>query len=203
MFRRPIDGDPKATQIAQTQASEFPSSVTPDGLHLMFTRISAGTAGDIGIIPLSGGTPKMLIETPTYEGGASLSPDSRWMVYVSNELGSNEIFVRPYPALDRRFQVSSAGGIQPTWNPKGGEIFYRSGDSLMSVKMTVTPAGPSLTPPVPLFTGRYAYGGGLTIPNYTVMSDGDHFVMVKEQSGVRFNVVLNWFEELRRATSGK
>jgi hypothetical protein len=125
------------------------------------------------------------------------------MVYVSNELANSEIFLRPYPSLDRRYQVSSGGGIQPMWNPKGGEIFYRSGDSLMSVQMTMTPSGPSLTPPVALFSGRYAYGGGLTIPNYTVTADGDHFLMVKEQTGVRFNVVLNWFEELKRLAPAK
>jgi hypothetical protein len=107
--------------------------------------------------------------------------------------------VQAYPKADRRLQVSSAGGMHPTWNPKGGEIFYRLADDMFSVRMTVTPAGPALAPPVKLFSARYGFGGGLTIPNYAVMPDGERFVMVKEQSRAILNVVLNWFEEPERS----
>jgi hypothetical protein len=68
---------------------------------------------------------------------------------------------------------------------------------MMSVRLTDTPAGPGLTPPVELFSGRYAFGGGTTIPNFSVTSDRERFILVKE-SGASLNVVLNWFEELKR-----
>ena len=87
-----------------------------------------------------------------HEEYADMSPDGRWLVYVSNELGQNEIFVQAYPKADRRLQVSSAGGMHPTWNPKGGEIFYRLADDMLSVRMTVTLA--LLAPPVKLFSAR-------------------------------------------------
>jgi hypothetical protein len=91
----------------------------------------------------------------------------------------------------------SAGvGIHPSWNPKGGEIFYRRGDDMMAVKVTFGSSGPVLTSPAKLFTGRYGFGGGLTIPNYSVSADGNQFFMIKEQSRAILNVVLNWTDEL-------
>jgi Tol biopolymer transport system component len=196
LFSQPVDGSAKPVQIDGTEASEFPSGFSIDGKELLYTKIAATTAGDIRVIPLAGGTPRTVLSTPAYEGGAQLSPDGKWLVYVSNELGGSEVFLQPYPEMDRRLQVSSSGGLHPVWNPKGGEIFYRSGTRMMSVRMTMMPAGPSLSPPATLFSGRYAFGGGLTIPNFAVANDGDHFIVVKEQSGAHLNVVLNWFDEL-------
>jgi Tol biopolymer transport system component len=203
IYRQPLEGSPKSALIAGTTANEFPSGFTADGTELLYTKLSAATAGDIYAIPLAGGTPRALLATPAYEGGAQVSPDGRWLLYVSNELGPNEVFIRPYPALDRRTQVSSAGGSQPLWNPRGGEIFYRNGDRVMSVRLTAGSAGPVLSQPVPLFSGRYAYGGGLTIPSYAVTGDGNRFILVKQQSEFSLNVILNWFEELRRAAPVK
>ena len=198
LFRAPIDGSARAVQIAGTADSEFPTGFTADGQELLYTKLTAAMAGDLYSIPIGGGTPRVLLSTPAYEGGAQVSPDGRWIVYVSNARGTSEIFLQPYPGFNRRIPVSTGGGIHPSWNPKGGEIFYRNGDRLMSVRMTMTPAGPSLTEPAVLFSGRYAFGGGLTIPNYAVTADGDHFILVKERAGASLNVVLNWFEEIEK-----
>jgi hypothetical protein len=193
----PLDGSAKPRQIAGTADSEFPSAFTDGGRELIYTKITAAMAGDLYAIPIAGGTPRVLLSTPAYEGGADVSPDGRWIVYVSNERGASEIFLQPYPAMDRRVQVSTQGGIHPRWHPQGGEIFYRQGERMMAVRMTTTPSGPSLSEPVALFAGRYAFGGGLTIPNYSVSADGEHFILVKERSGATLSVVLNWFEEFR------
>ena len=149
-------------------------------------------------LPLTGGKPRVLLSTAAYEGGAQLSPDGKWLLYVSNELGGSEVFVQPYPAMNHRVQVSSGDGRQPIWNPKGGEIFYRSANRMMAVRLTTTPAGAQLTSPVPLFSGRYAFGGGLTIPNFSISRDGNQFILVKEQAGAHLNVVFNWFNDLAR-----
>jgi Tol biopolymer transport system component len=193
-----VDGGGKAAAIEGSGDSEFPSAITPDGKDLLYTKITPTTAGDLYVLPLAGGKPRVLLSTPAYEGGAEVSPDGRWIVYVSNERGTSEIYLQPYPAMDRRIQVSTSGGIHPRWNPTGGEIFYRTGERVMSVRITTTAAGPSLSEPVPLFSGRYAFGGGLTIPNYSVTADGNHFILVKERSGATLNVVLNWLAGIER-----
>jgi hypothetical protein len=51
---------------------------------------------------------------------------------VSNESAQNDVYLRPYPALDRRWNVSTQGGTQPVWNPNSKEIFYRNNDKMMS-----------------------------------------------------------------------
>ena len=57
-------------------------------------------------------TPTPVLATKNYECGARLSPDGRWLAYVSNDSGQNEVYVRPYPGPDRRVPVSTAGGTQ-------------------------------------------------------------------------------------------
>jgi Tol biopolymer transport system component len=202
LFRQPIDGSAKPVHIAGSEANEYPNGMTPHDADVLFTKITAATSGDVYALPLAGGKERALINTAAYEGGAQISPDGNWMVYVSNELGGGyEVFLLPYPALDHRQRVSSAGGIHPLWNPvwspKGGEIFYRSGDKMMSVRVTVTPDGAKPAQPVELFSGRYAFGNGNTMANFSVTKDGERFILVK-QSGASLNVVLNWFEALKR-----
>ena len=199
MMRQPLDGSTRSAQIAGSGPNQMPTSVTPDGAKVLYINIDLITSGDIYEIPIEGGTPRAIVKTNAYEGGAQVSPDGKWMVYVSNELGQNEIFLQTYPTADRRVQVSSTGGIHPTWNPKGGEVFYRRGDDMMSVRVTFGPAGPVLSPPEKLFTGRYSFGGGLTMANYSVTPDGNNFLMIKEQSRAILNVVLNWLDEVKAA----
>ena len=199
LFRQPLDGGAKPVQIAGSETSEFPTGTTLNDAELLFTKVTAATSGDIYAIPLGGGTPRPVVNTKAYEGGAEISPDGKWMVYVSNENdGVNEIFVTPYPSLKGRAQVSSGGGIQPTWNPKSLEILYRNGDKMMSVRLKPTPAGPNPDAPREVFSQRYAFGNGNTIRNFSMTSDGEHFVLVKQQSGASLNVVLNWFETFKR-----
>ncbi len=193
------DGSGQNHVIEGTNTFDFPGSVTADGRTLVFMRSSEETSFDIYFVPLpDGGKPTAIVKTAAYEGGVRLSPDGRWMIYVSNESGRNEIYLRAFPGPDRRWQVSTEGGTQAAWNPNGREIFYRSGNRMMAVDVSTTP-DVLLSPPRVLFDQRYAYGAGITIANYDVTSDGQRFVMVKDESTAgRLNVVLNWFQELQR-----
>jgi eukaryotic-like serine/threonine-protein kinase len=134
--------------------------------------------------------------------GQRLSPDGHWLTYVSNESGQFEVYLRPFPVPDSRWQVSTQGRTQPIWNPNGKEIFYRSGNRMMVVEVSTAP-DVALSPPRLLFEQRYAFGAGITIPNYDVTRDGQPFVMVKDESSAgRLRVVLNWFSELTRLAPG-
>jgi hypothetical protein len=119
-------------------------------------------------------------------------------VYISNESGQNEVYLRPFPALDRRWTISTQGGTQALWNPSGKEIFYRNGDKMIAVDLTTTPEV-KLSAPRVLFEQRYSFGAGITMANYDVTRDGQRFIMVKDESGAaRLNIVLNWLSELTR-----
>ncbi len=138
------------------------------------------------------------LKTTAYEGGAQLSPDGKWLTYISNDSGQNEVYLRQFEGPDRRWTISTEGGTQPLWNPNGREIFYRSGDKMMAVEVATTP-DIKLSSPRALFEQRYAFGSGITIANYDVAADGQRFIMVRDEPGAaRLNVVLNWLSELGR-----
>ena len=108
--------------------------------------------------------------------------------------------MQPFPDLGSKWQISTEGGTEPVWNPKGGELFYRSGDKMMAVEITTEP-GFSTGKPRVLFERQYMPAVGVS-PNYDVSADGQRFLMIKagEQASAptQINVMLNWFEELKQ-----
>jgi hypothetical protein len=106
-----------------------------------------------------------------------------------------------YPRPGRKWLISTDGGTEPMWNRNGRELFYRSGNRMMSVAITAQPAFSASRPAV-LFEGQYE-PTLVTNANYDVSPDGQRFLMLKasaaqEASPTQINVVLNWFEDLRR-----
>jgi len=179
------------------------ASFSPDGRTVAYTVLSPGTSGDIYIMSLEGGPEvRPFLNTKAYEGAAQFSRSGRYVVYVSDEKGQREIYVTPYPAADRKWQISTQGGTHPVWSRDGRQIFYRQGDTMMSV--SVSESGEfKVSTPRSLFKGSYSYGLGISIPNYDAAADGRRFLMVREETSAlgRIQVVLNWFEELRRMAS--
>jgi eukaryotic-like serine/threonine-protein kinase len=199
------DGSGRPQSISgSTSLADVPGSVSPDGETLAFVRQTADTSGDVYLLNLRGDPkPRALLNTSAYEGGAQFSPDGHWMAYVSDDSGKSQVYVRPFPGPDRRLQVSIQGGTQPIWNRNGKELFYRNGNKMMAVDVSTRP-DLLLSQPRQLFEQRYAFFT-ITIPNYDISLDGQRFVMVKDESGSgRLNIVLNWFDELKRlAPTGK
>ena len=102
------------------------------------------------------------------------------MAYVSDESGRPEVYVQPFPGPGGKWQISTDGGIEPAWNPNGRELFYRSGDRMMAVPVTTTPAF-SPGRPTMLFERPYMSSTfPLTGVTYDVTRDGQRFLMVKD-----------------------
>jgi len=136
------------------------------------------------------------------ETAPRFSPDGHWIAYDSDETGRHEIFVRPYPGPGAPSPISTDGGTEPVWNPNRGELelFYRNGNKMMAVEIKTQPAFLASKPRV-LFERAYVLTPR-SFPDYDVSPDGQRFLMLKatEQSQVpeQINVVLNWFEDLKR-----
>jgi Tol biopolymer transport system component len=124
-------------------------------------------------------------------GGASMSPDGRWLAYQSLATGTAEIWVRPYPGAGSPVRVSSNSGIEPIWSRNGRELFYRQEDDVMSVTVDTSRGVFAFERAVRLFTLR----GPLRTqpPSYDVAADGT-FLMLKPLSITRapLEVVLDW-----------
>jgi eukaryotic-like serine/threonine-protein kinase len=193
------DGSGRSQAIPGTSLTDFPTSISPDGDTLLIARQTVKTSQDVYAISLRGGSaPKPVVNTPAFEGGAEFSPDGRWMAYVSDESGQMQVYIRPFPAPDRKWQVSTEGGTAPVWNRNGRELFYRNGNKMMAVDV-MTGGDVTLSASRLLFEQTYAFGPTITIGNYDVHPDGQRFLMVKDEpTAGRLNVELNWFVELKR-----
>jgi len=209
LFTTRADGSREPTRLSRGAGSEgrflMPGSWLRDGSGLLFHAIE--TSDDIGILRTGSGTEEMLLASPFAELEPSLSPDERYMAYVSDESGRREVYVRSLDGAARRVQVSSEGGDEPVWSPRGGEIFYRQGPRMIAVPVS-TASGVTLSTPAVLFEGRYdvdPFNNDAT--NYDVTRDGQRFLMIRpvgDPAGSRrqLNVVVNWYEELTRLRGG-
>ncbi len=133
------------------------------------------------------------------------------MVYGSNESGTVEIYVRPYPGPGIAIQISTQGGTSPAWSRDGREIFFRQGEKFQEkfYSVGIEADGERLIPglPVELFEGRYSAAG--PVRAYDVAPDGRFLLMKPPDEGAlkaiteeffptRIRLVQNWFEELER-----
>jgi WD40 repeat protein len=140
--------------------------------------------------------------------GRTFSPDGRWLSYVSNESGIDEIYVQPFPGPGGKWQASVGGGVDLRWGRDGRELFYLAPDGrLMAVSIQVEGKGDAFNPgtPVALFPTRLATGANITLGflsgfGYAVASDR-RFLMnitVDEPTASPISIVLNWSTALER-----
>jgi Tol biopolymer transport system component len=209
IFWQLADGSGGLEKLNTSENAQIPMSWSPDGKLLAFLEVDPTTGYDIGVLRLDepsagsgqGRKSEQFLRTRFSESVPRFSPDGRWLAYISDESGRYEIYVQPYPGPGGKRQISAEGGTEPVWNPNGRELFYRSGEKMMSVEVTTQPSFAAGKPRM-LFEGRYE-PAPLTNPNYAVSPDGQRFLMLKpaehaEDAPTQINIVLNWFEELNR-----
>ena len=200
VFWQLADGSGSAERLTTSANQNIPGVWSPDGQVLAFAELNPTTGRDLWTLHVSGDRkPQPFLRTQFNESAPQFSPDGRWLAYLSDESGRNEIYVQPYPGPGGKYQISTEGGTEPVWG-RNGEIFYRSGNKMVAVDTTTQPTFSAGRPKV-LFEGTYV-PPLQTNPNYDVSRDGQRFLMVKESaqatSTAQINVVLNWFEELKQ-----
>lgn len=146
--------------------------------------------------------PTMLVESGFDEVAPALSPDDRWLAFVSVRDGSRNVYVRPFPEADREVQVSSGGGIEPVWSPSTKELFYRDPDGNMVSARYRDGDRFVVESRTRLFdTSPYRWDGFHA--TFDVTSDAQRFVMLRlSDSGSLdedLNVVENWLDEVTLA----
>ena len=150
-------------------------------------------------------TERPLLQGKFFESQPQISPDGKWLAYVSNESGQYEVWVCPFPEVNNWKQpVSVNGGNSPLWSPDSRELFYRNGDSVMAVAVE-SEATFKLQKPVRLFQRPYVeWNASTDLHPWDIHPDGKRFLMMKEatpeaaQSPRHINIVLNWLEELKQ-----
>jgi serine/threonine-protein kinase len=132
----------------------------------------------------------------------ALSPDGRWLAYVSNESGRSEVYLRPFPDTRLgKWQLTTDGGVEPLWSSNGRELFFRSLDrsAILSVDLGRGPA--AATPRVVARLPASDDFEGNPRNRLFAASASGRFLMIQRANATDVSgdmvVVLNWFTELR------
>ena len=195
LYARASDASAPERTLQKTTFDKYPLDASPDG-RMLLIRSSPGDHSRIATVLTdgSGGVTEVVGGDGEKAEGA-FSPDGHWVAYVSDESGRREVYVRSWPDVSRaRWQVSTAGGIQPRWARSGREILFRSDDRMMS--SSINAAGGKPEKPVTLFT---APG---TDTDFDVSADGSRFLMIRRvnssSSLPHVIVVTNWIQSLAK-----
>ena len=206
LWMKRVDGSGSEENFTATTTLQLPNSVSPDGKVVAY---SAGSATQNILLELSlegDHKPRPLLSGPGNRAAAAFSPDGRWVAYVSDESGRNEVYVAAASGQGGKWQISSVGGAEPVWAHSGRGLFYRTGNKMMAVEVNAGAAF-STTRPVELFEGDFEHPRGpisKSVPDYDISPDGRRFLMIQPTESNAaiaappgLHVVLNWTALLR------
>jgi serine/threonine-protein kinase len=210
---RSVPADSSGPPVTLATMAGRPTSISPDGRLILGQSVDYADKGlpkfHAWVLPVGDNPPEetpafhSLLATTLNEHDAMFSPDGRFIAYVSDESGRDEVYVVPYPGPGAKSQISTDGGWAPRWHPNGRELFYVSASRLMAVSLEATPTFRPQTPRV-LFSNPVLLGASITATPYSVARDGERFLMVKparapDRDSVReLRTIVNWFDDLRR-----
>jgi serine/threonine protein kinase len=188
----------------------FPWCFSRDGKTLLNCEYIGAGRMDIGMLSVEGDREHKPLLTGEYiEMQPKISPDGCWIAYTSRESEESEVYVRPFPDVNKgKWQVSTDSGWSPLWSPDGKELFYRCPDGIMAVAVDTEPTF-KLGKPKVLFPDTYISlaGGGYEGHPWDIHPDGDRFLMMKQAGAPplveaaprqKIIIVQNWFEELKQ-----
>jgi serine/threonine protein kinase len=209
-FIKAADGSSEPEHLESGPFADWNPHWSRDGKYIVYHVLGETTRQrDIWYIEMNHDrTPKTFLETDFDEGVPQLSPDSRYLAYQSDESGRFEVYVKPFPAGEGKWQVSVSGGHHPRWSPLGDELFYAEGGTLMAVNAKTEPGFLRETPR-PLFDSEEA--GFLLGVNpwslfnpliYDVSPDGERFLVVQNVGGrtEAMTIVENWHVEFDKSS---
>jgi eukaryotic-like serine/threonine-protein kinase len=172
--------------------SKFLTDWSRDGKLIAFTGWTRETSDDMWLLSVAERKDRPLLVTPSSERDTVFSPDGRWIAYMSSESSRSEVYVKAFPGPGGKWQVSTAGGLQPRWRRDGQELFYQTlGGRLMAVPVK---AGASFEKGSP----RELFGANArrtNIAQYDVFPDGKTFIVnsvVAGKASLPLTLVQNW-----------
>jgi Tol biopolymer transport system component len=205
IYIRNVNGG-NETMLLEGSNSWVPSDWSRDHHSLVYTEVNPKTGADIWLLtdpskPSAELKSVPLLRTPATESQGQISPDGKWLAYVSNESGTSQVYLRPFggpsTGSDTRWQVSSINGTEPRWRADGKELFFLTGTG-QQAKVMAVPVGAAPNPagtPTPLF--EFQSLGTIVQSNafrYSPAADGQRFLVNAYATPVQpsIEVILNW-----------
>jgi serine/threonine protein kinase len=201
LYRKPANGAGQGDVLLHSEAIKTPDDWSRDGRFIIYMQREKNAGTSLWVLPLQGDRkPVPYLVTQFNEGQAQFSPDGHWVVYTSNESGTKEVYVQPFPVPSGgKWVVSNGGGSQPRWSRDGKELFYFAPDRML-MQVSVTATGGTFQPgvPKPLFRAAILGGTGAAPGmawRWDISPDGKRFLMdtaLEESTATPVTVVLNW-----------
>jgi serine/threonine-protein kinase len=213
IFWQRADGAGTAERLTRAEpgVAHVPESWSPDGQHLLF---SATKGNDFSLWTFALADRKTEPFAGVRSGrllNATFSPDGRWVAYGSDESGTDAVYVQPFPATGAKYQISRGDvGHHPVWSRDGKQLFYIPGPGRFVAVSVTTQPSLAFSAAVPAPRG-FTIGNAQTNPrNHDIAPDGRFLGIVSAGQaplGSRTNppleIVINWFEELKRRVPEK
>lgn len=173
---------------------KFLSGWSDDGQYITFSGINGKTNYDIWILPMTGERkPRPYLTGAASERAGRISPDGRWLAYISNETGHDEVYVQSFPVPGHKVRVSPGGGQFPLWVDGGRSLRYINGNSIVTVPVTM---GEELTPGPPREVPWNVQG----VTGATATADGNRLLvsLATTQRPRDIRLILDWTALLER-----
>ena len=201
LYQKASSGASTEELLLADNLEKFPESWSRDGRFILYSCSGGPTNYDLFVLPLAGERkPVPFLQTPFNERQGRFSPDGRWVAYVSDESGRDEVYVTPFPNAGSKWQVSTAGGNLPRWGHDGNEIFYVVlGGKVMAATVNVKGGNFEVGAVRQLFQTRIAGAAG--VGNYELSPDGQRFLIVtapEQALSPPITLVQNWTAELKK-----
>jgi Tol biopolymer transport system component len=186
--------------LLESASNSQPTDWSGAAQAIVFAAMDPQTQWDLWTMPMSGAgeqRPTLLLRTEFNEHLGRVSPDGRWLAYVSDESGANEVYVRPLARPGPKKRISANGANEPKWRGDGRELFYLAADGRVLAVAVHDGISFEFGSPAPLFqvrtgpTRNFGYD-----VNYAVTRDGQRFVIRElaedSEAASATTVVLNW-----------
>jgi len=194
LYIKDASGTGEPQMLIDSPENKFVTDWSKDGHYIIFSSLGKDTSWDIYALPMTGDRkPITLVKTKFSEHGGVLSPDGKYLAYRSSESGQAEVYVTEFPEPKSKYQVSTAGGVDPFWKSDGRELYYRTRDR----KIVAVPIQPGSTftadTPKVLFESTFAVVNARGL--YRATGDGQRFLVLSplgREAIPPTTVVLNW-----------
>ncbi|MBE0566467.1 MAG: PD40 domain-containing protein, partial [Krumholzibacteria bacterium] len=200
VYRREIGGTGEAELVLEAPTAILLWACSPDGRTLLYSIGGENTGLDLWAADLTGqAEPRLLRRSPEDDGAARFSPDGRWISYWSDESGSGQTYLAPWPQLTPVSQVSTTTGTWSYWRSSGRElVFQEEGGRLQAAALTFTGDEVRIGVPVTLFDHAPVQLEG---PWLDMTGDGERFLAISSVASdppAFCDVVIGWPRRLLR-----
>ena len=203
LYIKPINGATEEEPLHATPEDERPQSWSADGRFLVIDSRpqSRQNSPEIAILPLTGyGKPFSYLNASYANSGGQVSPDGRWLAYVSNESGRPEVYVTAFPQAKGKWLVSSTSGTTPRWRRDGRELFFCRTDGILMAAEVMAGKDSFAVGSIKQLSERRVFQSFVSAA-YDVFPDGQRFIMAAVKPGVihaPLTLVTNWTAELKK-----